>query len=99
MKCGLAPSNVAGSLGARAGLFEAGEVRVHPTGKVTVFKVCEAFDCGKAINPVMVNHQIIGGFMQGLATALYEDMRFDEKGTVKSYSFTSGFPEDMARLK
>jgi carbon-monoxide dehydrogenase large subunit len=35
--CGLAPSNVAGALGARAGLFEAGEVRVHPTGKVTVF--------------------------------------------------------------
>jgi aerobic carbon-monoxide dehydrogenase large subunit len=35
--CGIAPSNVAGSLGARAGLFEAGEVRVHPTGTVTVF--------------------------------------------------------------
>ena len=35
--CGLAPSNVAGALGARAGLYEAGEVRVHPTGKVTVF--------------------------------------------------------------
>jgi carbon-monoxide dehydrogenase large subunit len=35
--CGIAPSAVAGSLGARAGLFEAGEVRVHPTGKVTVF--------------------------------------------------------------
>jgi carbon-monoxide dehydrogenase large subunit len=35
--CGLAPSGVAGSLGARAGLFEAGQVRVHPTGKVTVF--------------------------------------------------------------
>ncbi len=35
--CGLAPSNVAGSLGARAGLFEAGEVRVHPTGSITVF--------------------------------------------------------------
>ncbi|SAK51301.1 aldehyde oxidase [Caballeronia pedi] len=35
--CGLAPSNVAGALGARAGLFEAGEVRVHPTGSVTVF--------------------------------------------------------------
>ena len=28
---------VAGALGARAGLFEAGEVRVHPTGKVTIF--------------------------------------------------------------
>ncbi|MGH6611853.1 MAG: xanthine dehydrogenase family protein molybdopterin-binding subunit, partial [Burkholderiaceae bacterium] len=35
--CGLAPSNIAGALGARAGLFEAGEVRVHPTGKVTIF--------------------------------------------------------------
>jgi aerobic carbon-monoxide dehydrogenase large subunit len=35
--CGLAPSSVAGSLGARAGLFEVGQVRVHPTGKVTVF--------------------------------------------------------------
>src|SRR5258705_193857 len=35
--CGIAPSNVAGALGARAGLFEAGEVPVHPTGKVTVF--------------------------------------------------------------
>ncbi|MEY4747805.1 MAG: carbon monoxide dehydrogenase large chain CoxL [Pseudomonadota bacterium] len=35
--CGIAPSAVAGALGARAGLFEAGEVRVHPTGKVTVF--------------------------------------------------------------
>jgi carbon-monoxide dehydrogenase large subunit len=35
--CGLAPSNIAGALGARAGLFEAGEVRVHPTGTVTIF--------------------------------------------------------------
>ncbi len=35
--CGLAPSNVAGIIGARAGLFEAAEVRCHPTGTVTVF--------------------------------------------------------------
>ena len=35
--CGLAPSNIAGALGARAGLFEAGEVRFHPTGTVSVF--------------------------------------------------------------
>jgi aerobic carbon-monoxide dehydrogenase large subunit len=35
--CGIAPSAVAGALGARAGLYEAGEVRVHPTGSVTVF--------------------------------------------------------------
>ncbi|MCZ6784393.1 MAG: xanthine dehydrogenase family protein molybdopterin-binding subunit [Proteobacteria bacterium] len=35
--CGLAPSNVAGQLGARAGLYESAIVRVHPTGSVTVF--------------------------------------------------------------
>ncbi|TMB10201.1 MAG: xanthine dehydrogenase family protein molybdopterin-binding subunit, partial [Deltaproteobacteria bacterium] len=35
--CGLAPSQVVGSLGAQAGLYESATVRVHPTGKVTVF--------------------------------------------------------------
>ncbi|GGB25361.1 carbon monoxide dehydrogenase [Tistrella bauzanensis] len=35
--CGLAPSALAGQLGARAGLYEAAEVRLHPTGSVTVF--------------------------------------------------------------
>jgi carbon-monoxide dehydrogenase large subunit len=35
--CGPAPSAVAGSLGAGAGLWESGAVRVHPTGAVTVF--------------------------------------------------------------
>ena len=34
--CGIAPSAVVGSLGARAGLFESAAVRVHPTGSVTV---------------------------------------------------------------
>ena len=35
--CGIAPSAVVGSLGARAGLFEVGQVRVQPTGSVSVF--------------------------------------------------------------
>ena len=35
--CGLAPSNIAGSLGARAGLYETGEIRFNPTGSVSVF--------------------------------------------------------------
>ena len=35
--CGIAPSAVVGSLGARAGLFESAGVRVQPTGKVTFF--------------------------------------------------------------
>ncbi len=35
--CGIAPSAVVGALGARAGLFEVGQVRVQPTGKVSVY--------------------------------------------------------------
>ncbi|HXT78135.1 MAG TPA: xanthine dehydrogenase family protein molybdopterin-binding subunit [Acetobacteraceae bacterium] len=35
--CGIAPSAVVGSLGARAGLYEVANIRVHPTGSVTVF--------------------------------------------------------------
>ncbi|MGE0716860.1 MAG: xanthine dehydrogenase family protein molybdopterin-binding subunit [Alphaproteobacteria bacterium] len=35
--CGIAPSQVVGALGGRAGLYESAEVRVHPTGSVTVF--------------------------------------------------------------
>jgi len=35
--CGIAPSAVVGSLGARAGLYESANVRVHPTGGVTIF--------------------------------------------------------------
>ena len=35
--CGMAPSAVAYSLGARAGVWESSLVRVHPTGKVTVY--------------------------------------------------------------
>jgi len=34
--CGIAPSHVVGSLGARAGLYEVANIRVHPTGSVTV---------------------------------------------------------------
>ncbi len=35
--CGLAPSNVAGAIGAGVGLYEVGEVRMHPTGTATVY--------------------------------------------------------------
>src|SRR5438105_1993367 len=35
--CSIAPSKVVGSLGAQAGLYESGIVRVHPTGRITVF--------------------------------------------------------------
>ena len=35
--CGIAPSKLVGALGARAALYEVAQIRVHPTGSVTVF--------------------------------------------------------------
>jgi carbon-monoxide dehydrogenase large subunit len=53
-----------------------------------ILKAVEAVDAGKAINPDLVKGQIIGGLLQGLATVLYEDMRYDEKGKLLNPNFT-----------
>lgn len=58
------------------------------TGKIKILKAVEAIDCGKAINPLNVKDQMIGGLLQGLATALYEDMRFDKNGKILNPNFT-----------
>ena len=58
------------------------------TGKMRVRKTALAVDVGKAINPDLVNGQIVGGMVQGLATVLYEDMRFDDKGRMLNPNFT-----------
>jgi len=58
------------------------------TGKMKVLKVALAIDAGKAINPDLVRGQITGGLLQGLATVLYEDMRFNEKGKLLNPNLT-----------
>jgi carbon-monoxide dehydrogenase large subunit len=58
------------------------------TGKMRVLKAAEAIDAGKALNPDLVRGQITGGLLQGLATVLYEDMRFDDKGRMLNPTFT-----------
>lgn len=58
------------------------------TGRTDIRKIALAVDVGKAINPSLVEGQITGGLVQGLATALYEDMRFDETGRLLNPTFT-----------
>ncbi|OFZ51728.1 MAG: dehydrogenase [Bdellovibrionales bacterium RIFOXYB1_FULL_37_110] len=58
------------------------------TGKVQVPKMVLAVDAGKALNPDLVKGQITGGLLQGLATVLYEDMRFDKNGKLLNSNFT-----------
>ncbi len=58
------------------------------TGKMEILKTALAVDVGQAINPDLVKGQIVGGLLQGFATVLYEDMRFDEHGRLLNPNFT-----------
>jgi len=69
----------------------AGAVKVEidkETGRIKVLEMAEAFDLGKAINPDLSKDQIVGGFVQGLGTALWEECIFDEKGKMLNDGFT-----------
>ncbi len=57
------------------------------TGKIKIPKVVLAVDVGKALNPDLIKGQVTGGLVQGIATVLYEDMRFDEKGKLLNPNF------------
>jgi len=58
------------------------------TGRIRVLRMAEAFDAGKAINPDIVKQQITGGFVQGLGTALWEEVKFAEDGRILNPNFT-----------
>ena len=58
------------------------------TGKMKVLKAVLAADVGKALNPELIKGQVTGGLLQGLATVLYEDMRFDAKGRLLNANFS-----------
>ncbi len=80
--CGVAPSQVVGSLGAQAGLWESGTVRVHATGKVTVltgshshgqghettFAQLVADELGLGVEDVEVVHGDTGRVPMGMGT-------------------------------
>ena len=64
------------------------EVKVdEETGEVKVLKHVIAQDAGRAINPLAVEGQMVGGAAQGLGWALYEEMAYDEDGQLLSGSW------------
>ena len=63
-------------------------VKVDPdTGAVTVERYIAGYDIGRAINPMLVEGQIAGGFAQGLGGALMEDFCYGEHGEPLCVSF------------
>jgi carbon-monoxide dehydrogenase large subunit len=63
-------------------------VAVDPrTGEVELLRYAVAHDCGRPVNPAVVDGQIAGGVMQGIGGALYEELVYDEDGQLRTGSF------------
>jgi len=77
-------------------MIQAAEVEVNPeTGRIKLLKMVTAHDCGKAINPMLVEGQLEGSVVGGMGQALYEEV-IVEKGRVMNPSFLDyGFPTTM----
>jgi len=64
------------------------QVRVdRETGAVVVERFLVAYDIGRAVNPMMIEGQIAGGYAQGLGGALYEEFLYSQDGQPLSVSF------------
>jgi carbon-monoxide dehydrogenase large subunit/6-hydroxypseudooxynicotine dehydrogenase subunit gamma len=57
------------------------------TGGVSVERFLVAYDIGRAVNPMLIDGQLAGGFAQGLGGALLEEFRYDERGQPLSVTF------------
>lgn len=78
-------------------------VEVDPkSGNVEILKYVAVDDCGKVINPLLVDGQIHGGVAQGIGQALLEEVVYDEEGQILTGSLMDyALPkaEDLPRLE
>jgi carbon-monoxide dehydrogenase large subunit len=64
------------------------EVEVDPgTGNVKILRYSVAHDCGRMLNPMIVDGQIIGGVIHGIGNALFEQMMYDEAGQPQTTNY------------
>ncbi len=74
--------------GATASGCHAMIVEVDPeTLQVEVKKYVVVHDCGRVINPLLVDGQVHGGVAQGLGNAFYEELAYDDNGQLLNASF------------
>ena len=57
------------------------------TGKVRIIRFHVVHDCGRIINPNVVEGQIHGGIVQGIGAALYEEISYNEDGQILGGNF------------
>ena len=92
------PGSVTWAFGAHACVVE---VDVE-TGAVRVLRYVAVHDCGRPINPMVVEGQLHGGIAQGIGTALFEELTHDASGQLLSGSLMDyGLPraDDLPILR
>jgi len=57
------------------------------TGGVAIERYLLAYDVGRAVNPMLIEGQLAGGFAQGVGGALLEEFLYDERGEPLSVNF------------
>jgi CO/xanthine dehydrogenase Mo-binding subunit len=63
-------------------------VAVDPeTAEVEILRYVVVHDCGRLINPMLVDAQIHGGVAHGIGNAFYEELVWDESGQLLNASF------------
>lgn len=78
------PPNFTFPFGTHIAVVEIDEV----TGFVELVDYAAVDDCGNQINPMIVEGQVHGGILQGVAQALWEEAVYDEDGQLRSTSLT-----------
>ncbi len=57
------------------------------TGDVKVLRYSVAHDCGRMMNPMIVDGQIVGGVVHGIGNALFEEMIYDDGGQPQTTNY------------
>ena len=57
------------------------------TGEIDMRRYFVAYEAGRAVNPMLLEGQIVGGATQGLGGAVFEELTYDESGQPRSASF------------
>jgi len=57
------------------------------TGQIAVERFMVAYDVGRAVNPLLIEGQLVGGCVQGLGGALCEEFRYDASGEPLAVTF------------
>ena len=57
------------------------------TGKVTIERLMISYDVGRAVNPMLLDAQLVGGSIQGVGGALLEEFTYDDNGAPLAVTF------------